>query len=80
MDFKESLKQINNIFIEILGNASIVLARETTANDIDEWDSLTHIQLIATIEKEFSVRFSTKEIRSFKNIGDMCDCIMNKGK
>lgn len=50
MSKSEILKETNNIFIDVLDNESIVLNDETTANDIEEWDSLTHIQLVVSIE------------------------------
>ena len=78
MNRAEMLKQVNDIFINILDNEDIVLNEYTTANDIDEWDSLTHIQLVVAIEKHFKIRFTSKEIQSWKNVGEMFDCITTK--
>lgn len=78
MESNEILKQVNEIFINILDNENIVLNRETTANDVDEWDSLTHIQLVVAIEKHFKMRFTAAEIRNWKNVGEMCDVIMKR--
>jgi acyl carrier protein len=75
MESTEVLKEVNEIFIRILDNEDIVLKRETTANDVDEWDSLTHIQLVVAIEKHFKLRFTSTEIRTWKNVGEMCDAI-----
>ena len=72
------IKEVNDIFIDILDNANIVLTRGTTANDVEEWDSLTHIQLIVAIEKHFKIRFTASEIRGWKNVGEMCDAIIRK--
>jgi acyl carrier protein len=74
----EVLKQVNDIFIDILDIDYIVLTTETTARDIDEWDSLSHIQLIVAIEKYFKIKFTTQEIQNLKNIGDMCNLIEKK--
>ena len=75
MDFDIILKQVNEIFIDVLDNDNIKLERTTTAKDVDEWDSLTHIQLIVAVEKKFKLRFKSSEINSWKDVGEMCDAI-----
>ena len=72
------IKQVNAIFIDVLDENSIVVNSETTARDIEEWDSLTHIQLVVGIEKHFKIRFKSDEINNFKNVGEMCDSILLK--
>ena len=74
----EILQQTTDIFRDVLENESIILTAETTADDIEEWDSFTHIQLITAVEKHFKVRFTTQEISSFKNVGEMCEGIQNR--
>jgi len=78
MEKEDFLKQIQAIFIDVLDNEEIVINTETTANDVDEWDSLTHIQLIVAIEKHFKVKFLANEIHSWKNVGEMITCIQSK--
>jgi acyl carrier protein len=78
MDKNELLKQVNDIFIDVLDNEDIVLAYETTADDVEDWDSLNHIQLVVAIEKHFKIRFTSQEIQSWKNVGEMLDCIITK--
>jgi len=78
MDALEILKQVNNIFIDILDNDDIVLTSQITANDIDEWDSLTHVQLVVAVEKHFKIRFTATEIREWKNVGEMCYSVQKK--
>jgi acyl carrier protein len=78
MERTTMLQQINDIFIDILDDEAIVLNESTTAADVDEWDSLNHIQLVVAIEKHFKIRFSSKEIQSWNNVGEMMDCIQGK--
>lgn len=74
----EILNEVQDIFRDILDNEEIELTDTTTADDIDEWDSLTHIQLIVAIEKYFKIKFTSKEILSWNNVGEMIDCIASK--
>ncbi len=74
------LKKVNDIFIDVLDDEEIVIDTNTTADDVDEWDSLTHIQLIVAIEKSFELKFTSQEIQEWKNIGEMLRCIENKNK
>jgi acyl carrier protein len=78
MDKAEILTKVNAVFIDVLDNDKIVLKNETTASDVDEWDSLHHIQLVVTIEKQFKIRFTSREIQSWKNVGEMVDSISAK--
>jgi len=75
MERKEILSIIEEIFKSILDNQDITLNDDTTADDIEEWDSLTHIQLVVTIEKRFGIKFKSREILSWNNIGDMITSI-----
>ena len=75
MEFNTILKEVNDIFIDVLDNDDIKLERATTAKDIEEWDSLTHIQLIVAIEKKYKLRFNSAEINSWKNVGEMCEAV-----
>ena len=74
----EILEKTINIFRDVLENDSIILTPETVADDVEEWDSFTHIQLIVAVEKQFKIRFSAKELSSFKNVGEMCESIRQK--
>jgi len=75
MEYKDILKQVNDIFIDVLDNEDIKLTDETSAKDIEEWDSLNHIQLVVGIEKHFKLRFKSSDINSWKNVGEMCHAI-----
>ncbi|WP_326981871.1 acyl carrier protein [Chryseobacterium sp. MYb264] len=78
MNRDEILAKLTTIFHDELDNDEIVLHFETTADDIEEWDSLSHIQLIVAVEKAFKVRFTSSEIQSWNNVGEMIDCILSK--
>ena len=78
MSIEEIIKQVNDVFIEVLDNAEIKIQATTTSDDVEEWDSLTHIQLVVAIEKHFKIRFTAAEIVSFANVGEMCEAIKSK--
>ena len=78
MEKNEIMAEVQEIFRDVLDNEDIDWTPETMADDIEEWDSLSHIQLIVAIEKHFKVKFTSKEILSWKNVGEMVDCISTK--
>ena len=78
MDRNQILEEVQVIFRDVLDNEDIVLEDVTTADDIEEWDSLSHIQLIVAIEKHFQIKFTSKEILSWQNVGQMIDTISTK--
>lgn len=78
MNATEILNIQEEIIREIFDNNDIKVSRETTADDVDEWDSLTHIQLVAAIEKKFGIRFALAELQSLKDVGEMTDLIAKK--
>lgn len=78
MERSEILKRVNEIFIDELDNDDIKLNDETTADDVEEWDSLSHVQLIVAIEKTFGIKFSSSEILSWNNVGELITSIENK--
>ncbi len=80
MEIENILKELDTIFRDILKNDNITLNRETTAKDVDGWDSLTNMRLITAIEKHYDIRFGLREILKFKNVGDLCASIQAKKK
>ena len=67
------LKKLENIFQIIFDDEQIKLSYETTASDIEEWDSLNQIKIILACEKEFFVRLNPREINNFSNIKEMVE-------
>jgi acyl carrier protein len=77
----ENIKLLNEltlIFRDVLENDDINLTETTTAKDVEEWDSLTHIQIIVGIEKKFKIKFGSMEILNWKNVGEMVHSIERK--
>lgn len=75
MNIKDTLEEI---FRDVFEDDTIELTESTTAEDIEDWDSLTHIQLIVEIEKKFNVKFTTQEISSLKNVGEFIALVESK--
>lgn len=78
MQNEDLLLKVQDIFRDILDDEEIVLSEASTAEDVEGWDSLTHIQLIVAIEKKFKIKFTSKEILSWKNVGELVDCLASK--
>jgi acyl carrier protein len=74
----ETRDRLQNVFREVFDDPSIVLRDEMSAKDIEEWDSLTHIQLIVATEQQFNVMFMTAEIAELKNVGEFLKLINKK--
>lgn len=72
------LAVLNEIFREVFDDASLQILPQMTAHDVDGWDSLSHINLIVAVEHRFNIRFSQKELLTFKNIGDLLKSIETK--
>jgi acyl carrier protein len=72
------INTLNEIFKNVFSDENIELTNETSAQDISEWDSLAHIRLVVTIEKEFKIQFYTAEVAELENIGEMIDLIYKK--
>ena len=72
------LPKLQTVFTSVFGPAGDNINRETTAKDVDGWDSVAHVLLITSIEKNFEVKFSSREIVGFKNVGDIVDLLAQK--
>ena len=74
----EVMETLTEIFREIFDNPNLVLQDAMTAADVENWDSLNHIDLIVAIEKKFKVKFTTREVTSLKTVGDLAELIQKK--
>jgi acyl carrier protein len=64
-------EELEELFRDVFGNEDIVLTHETTAADIEEWDSLGHVSLMFSIEEHFGVQFAENELAEFANVGEL---------
>lgn len=80
MDRETVKNRLTRVFRGVFDDDGIELTDGTTADDIEEWDSLEHITLISAVEKEFRMRFTMKEVSGMKNVGEMMDIIAERAK
>jgi len=75
MDIKERL---TNVFQQVFDDSTIELTPDLTADDVDGWDSLSHVNLLIAVEMEFGIEFKQSEIQSFANVGELMQSIESK--
>ena len=75
MNRTEIFEKLTEVFRDVFDDGAITVSETTTAADIEDWDSLTHITLLATVEEEFGVKFSMKAVQGLKNVGELADLI-----
>jgi acyl carrier protein len=78
METAEIYQKLTGIFRKVFDDDSIVVRPDLTADDVDEWDSLSHIRLVLTVAKAFNIKFSASEIGRLKNVGEFADLIKSK--
>lgn len=78
MSKEEVLERLTTVFRSVFDDEEIVLKEETTAADIDDWDSLEHINLLVAVEQEFNIKFNMNEVSNMKNVGEMVDIIISR--
>ena len=78
MNRKEVYEKLDRIFQGVFDDDTITVSDTTTAEDIEDWDSLEQINLIVAVEKEFNIKFSIREAGQFQNVGQMVDKILQK--
>lgn len=78
MQYEDILAQTQTVFRSVFNNPTIEVREDMNANDVAEWDSLSHVAMLAAIQKHFNVKFKVSEIMKFKNVGDMCKLLETK--
>ena len=74
------LGNLNDVFRDLFDDQSIQISDKTTAADVDGWDSLEHINLILAVEDRFNMKFTMGEVTGMKNVGEMVDIILKRGR
>ena len=80
MDREKITEKLNEVFRDVFDNEDITVSDATTADDIEEWDSLEHISLVSAVEKAFKMRFTMKEVSGMKNVGEMINILCERAK
>ena len=80
MTREEVYERLNNVFRDVFDDETITLTDETTANDIEDWDSFEHINLVVAVQDEFSFKIPMGKVVSMQNVGEMVDIIMELGQ
>lgn len=78
MSREEVFAKLNEVFCDVFDDDDITVTDATTADDIEDWDSLEHINLLAAVEQEFGMKFNMGQVVSMKNVGEMADIIIAK--
>lgn len=78
MTREAAYEKLNEVFRDVFDDEAIVVNDATTSNDIEDWDSLEHINLIAAVEQEFGMKFSMGQVVTMKNVGEMMDIILSQ--
>jgi acyl carrier protein len=78
MSREEVFEKLNEVFRDVFDDDEITVTDTTTADDIEDWDSLEHINLLAAVEQEFGMKFNMGQVVSMKNVGEMADIILSQ--
>lgn len=80
MTREEVFGKLHEVFQDVFDDDSIMIAEQTTADDIEDWDSLEHINLVVAVEKCFGIKFTMGEVTGMKNVGAMVDIILERAQ
>jgi acyl carrier protein len=72
------LAQLQPIFHDVFDRDDLTITRDSSAEDVEEWDSLAHINLVSAIEQEFRIKFALGELQAMKNVGELVDLMEKK--
>jgi acyl carrier protein len=72
------LEELQFVFRDIFDQPDLVITRKSNASTVDDWDSLTHVNLVTAIEKRYKVKFALGELQDLKDVGDMSDLLSRK--
>ena len=73
------INRLTEVFRDVFDDDSITISPATTSADIEDWDSIEHINLIGAVEDDFGLRFKMKEVSGMKNVGEMINIISERG-
>ncbi|MBR1496690.1 MAG: acyl carrier protein [Oscillospiraceae bacterium] len=75
MNRTEIFEKLTEVFRDVFDDETLTISDATTAGDIEDWDSLSHITLLSAAEDEFGVKFDMKAVHGLKNVGEMVNLI-----
>ncbi|MCR5301457.1 MAG: acyl carrier protein [Lachnospiraceae bacterium] len=78
MTREDIMEKVRRIFRDVFDDETLVITDSTNSSDIEDWDSLEHITLVVSMEKEFDLKFDLKEVNKLANVGEMVDLIASK--
>ncbi len=78
MTREEVLAKVNEVICDVLDDEDITVTEATVSDDVEGWDSLTHITIVGSVEAEFDIKFAMKDVAGMKNVGHMVDLIMEQ--
>ncbi len=78
MTHEEIMEIVQGIFRDVFDDETLIIKDSTNSKDIEDWDSLEHITLVVSMEKEFNLKFDLKEVNELANVGEMVDLIASK--
>lgn len=79
MNRNDAAARLTNVFRDVFDDDSLTINDNTTSADVEDWDSIEHINLVAAVEAEFGMKFRMREVSGMKNVGEMLDIVCERG-